>query len=105
MNPHEPVISWDRQRIAAICVAILSVLLTGMATFDAEIIFRQCFRLLLPLSIIFWPEVMDQTITKFDLRAPEREPAPAIMLQIVAWIVLLTFGYWHFVILWLVANS
>lgn len=105
MNPSDPLISWDRQRIAAVSVAILSVLLTGMMTFDAEILFRQCFRLLLPLSIIFWPEVIDQTINKFDLRAHGGEPAPAIMLQIVAWIVLFVLGYWHFVIRWLVANS
>ncbi|WP_146118667.1 hypothetical protein [Blastopirellula marina] len=105
MNSHDPLINWDRQRIAAICVAILSVLLTGMATFDAEILFRQCFGLLLPLSIIFWPEVMDQAFSRSKLRSHGGEPAPGIMLQIVAWIALLLLGYWRFAVSWLAMNS
>ncbi len=101
----EPLISWDRQGIAAVCVAMLSILLTLRVTGDAETIFSQLFILLLPLSVIFWPEVLDRMYRNYDQRGHGGKPTPRFVLQVVAWIALLVLGYWHFTFPWLATGD
>lgn len=102
MNHDGSLIEWTAQRIAAIGIALFAVLLTWLTTSNIELTAKKGFVLLLPLSVIFWPEVIESMHRKQGFYRLGGELAPAPILQVVAWIVLLTLGFWHLLLPWFV---
>ncbi|MBA2114405.1 hypothetical protein HOV93_15630 [Planctomycetes bacterium FF15] len=84
------VIAWDRGRIAACAVAIVSLVIHLVMSLDFQAVASHALFMLLPLSVIFWPEYSDRM---FRLSEEGRvhstsKPTPEIMLQLVGWILL-----------------
>ncbi|MEW4562888.1 hypothetical protein AB1K70_10210 [Bremerella sp. JC770] len=85
------MIDWDRGRIAACAVAGTSLVVHLLVSLNVQAVASHALFLLLPLSVIFWPEHCNRM---FRLSSEGRvhattEPAPAMMLQLVGWILLL----------------
>lgn len=100
MQDNEESIQWSGQRIAAVCVAGLSMLITIMVTFDAETICAQACLLLFLLAVIFWPEVMDNHFRRTQGGVfPDAEIHPGFLVQLVAWIALLFFVGWPLIMM------
>ncbi|QDU77261.1 hypothetical protein Pan97_43270 [Bremerella volcania] len=84
------MIAWDRGRIAACAVASLSLVVHLLSSLNVEAIVSHAIFLLLPLSVIFWPECCDRMLRLSSEGRPHStgEPTPAFMLQVVGWILL-----------------
>lgn len=85
------MIAWDRGRIAACSVAIVSIVVHLMAKMNLEAVVSHALFLLLPLSVIFWPEYCDRMFRESShVRVHATNgPTPEIMVQIVGWILLI----------------
>lgn len=85
------MVAWDRGRIAACVLAFASLLIHLVASMNAEAVVSHALFLLLPLSVIFWPDYCDRI---FRLSSEGRGhsssgPTPEIMIQLVGWILLI----------------
>ncbi|MFN3149253.1 hypothetical protein [Bremerella sp.] len=85
------MIAWDRGRIAACAVAIVSIVVHLMAKMNLEAVVSHALFLLLPLSVIFWPEYCDRMFRESSHGRVHATngPTPEIMVQIVGWILLI----------------
>jgi len=85
------VIDWNRGRIAACAVASTSLLFHLLVSLSIQGVASHALFLLLPLSVIFWPEHCDRIfrLSSEGHGHSTAEPTPAIMLQLVGWILLL----------------
>lgn len=85
------MIAWDKGRIVACTVASVSLVVHFFMSSNIEAVVSHAFFLLLPLSVIFWPEYCDRV---FRLSSEGRahsmaEATPGVMLQLVGWILLI----------------
>ncbi|PQO27933.1 hypothetical protein C5Y96_16250 [Blastopirellula marina] len=89
------MIAWDRGRIAACTLAGTSLVVHLITTLNIEAVLSHAIFLLLPLSVIFWPEYCDRAFRESDRGRTHSTtgPTPAIMVQIAGWILLLV-GCW-----------
>lgn len=84
------MIAWDRGRIAACTVASVSIVVHLLMSMNFEAAFTHALFLLLPLSVIFWPEYCDRVFRESNHGRVHATngPTPEIMIQIVGWILL-----------------
>jgi len=85
------VVAWDRGRMLACVVAGISLVVHLSMRLNLEAVVSHAFFLLLPLSVILWPEYCDRM---FRLSSEGRahstgEPTPEFLLQLVGWILLI----------------
>ncbi len=85
------MIAWDRGRIAACGVAGISLVIHLLLNLNAEAVVSHAVFLLLPLSVIFWPEYCDRMFRlSSEGRANSSEGlTPELMVQLVGWILLI----------------
>lgn len=85
------MIAWDRWRIAASAVAGISLIVHLLLSMDAEAVVSHAVFLVLPLSVIFWPEYCERMFRlSNEGRINSSEGmAPEIMIQLVGWILLI----------------
>lgn len=84
------MVAWDRGRIAACVVASISLVVHLAMSLNFQAVVSHALFMLLPLSVIFWPEYCDRMFRLSDggRAHSAAEPTPEIMLQLVGWILL-----------------
>lgn len=87
----------DRNLIAALFVAALSLLASAILDHQAGSTIRHGVALLLPLAVIGYPSVMDSGFRQSwrGLFSGTEGPSPAFLLQIAAWLLLLALIATH----------
>lgn len=92
----EARIEWDLQRLCAVGVAVIAVLVTLSVSLEWKTAAGQAYGLLFPLAVIFWPVSMDEIYRQGPqgFAQSRGERPPTFMIQVVGWLVLLFLAIW-----------